>query len=52
MSVSEDLPPLNEEGKIEMIPKVILETRDKQLQNKTIREYLIKWKNMPQDDAT
>lgn len=50
--VSEDLPPLNDEGKLEMILEVILETRDRQLRNITIREYLIKWKNLPQDDAT
>lgn len=36
VSVSKVLPPLNDEGKLEMIPEVILETRDKQLRNKII----------------
>ncbi|XP_059068831.1 uncharacterized protein LOC131859256 [Cryptomeria japonica] len=52
VTISENLAPLNEEGKLEMIPEVTLETRDRHLRNRTIREYLIKWKNLPLDDAT
>lgn len=52
VKVSENLPPLDEEGKLAMIPEVILETRDRHLRNRTIREYLIKWHNLPLDDAT
>ena len=46
------LPKLDEEGKIILEPKTITETRTKQLQNLSISEYLIKWKNLPPEDST
>lgn len=50
--VSEALSPLDEEGKLAMILEKIVETRDQHLCTRTIREYLIKWKDLPLDDAT
>ena len=47
-----ELPPLNDEGHVVLNPKVILDTRQKKLMNKTIIEYLIKWRNLPSEDAT
>jgi hypothetical protein len=35
-----------------LIPEEILEMREKKLRNKSIKEYLIKWKNFPIEDAT
>ena len=46
------LPPLDDEGKLILIPKAILYFRKKQLRNHVIREYLIKWKDLPIEDAT
>ena len=43
---------LNEEGKIIFEPKAITETRNRQLWNRLILEYLIKWKNLPAEDST
>jgi hypothetical protein len=43
---------INEEGKIILEPKAILETKIKQLRNQAINEYLIKWKNLPVEEAT
>ena len=37
----------NEEGKIILDPKVFIETRTRQLQNRSISEYLIKWTKLP-----
>ena len=43
---------LDEEGKIILDPEVITETRIRWLRNRSISEYLIKWKNLPVEDST
>ena len=45
-------PDLDEEGKFILEPKKIFKRRTKQLQNRVITEYLIKWKNLPVEDST
>ena len=45
-------PELDEEGKIILEPEAITEARTRQLQNQSISEYLIKWKNLPTEDST
>ena len=46
------LPELDEEGKIILEPEVVMETRTRQLRNRSISEYLIKWKNLPTEVST
>ena len=46
------LPELDEEGKIILEPEEVMETRTRQLWNRLISEYLIKWKNLPTEDST
>jgi hypothetical protein len=46
------LSPLDEEGQLILIPEEVLETRDRKLRNMSIKEYLIKWKNISIEDAT
>ena len=46
------LPELDEEGKIILEPKVVMEKRTRQLRNRSISEYLIKWKNLTTEDST
>jgi len=46
-----ELPPLDEEGKLILVPEAIIDTRDRTLR-RTIREYLVKWKNLLVEDAT
>jgi len=46
------LPELDEEGKIILELEVVIETRTPQLQNRSISEYLIKWKNLSTEDST
>jgi hypothetical protein len=48
----EELPYLDEEGQLVLIPEEILEVQEKKLRKKRIREYLVKWKNLPIEDAT
>ena len=45
-------PELDEEGKIILEPEAVMETRTRQLRNRSISEYLIKWKNLPIEDST
>ena len=47
-----ELPPLDDEGHLVLTSKIILETREKKLRNRVIREYLVKWKDLPGEDAT
>ena len=46
------LPELDEEGKIILEPEAVIETRTRQLRNRSISEYLIKWKNLSIEDST
>ena len=46
------LPELDEEGKITLELKAVTETRTRQLRNRSISEYLIKWKNLSPKDST
>ena len=46
------LPPLNDEGKLVLIPEAIIDFRERNLRKRTIREYLVKWKDLPVEDAT
>jgi len=43
---------LDAEGKIILEPKVVKETRTLELRNRSILEYLIKWKNLPIEGST
>jgi len=43
---------INEEGKIILKLEIIIEARIKQLRNWEIMEYLVKWKNLPVEEAT
>jgi len=48
----EELPPLDEEGQLIWIPETVLEVREKRLRKRRFKEYLIKWKDLPIEDAT
>ena len=46
------LPMLDEEGRIILEPEAIITTREKRLCSRVIKEYLIKWKNLLEEDST
>jgi hypothetical protein len=48
----EVLPPLGEEGQLVLMSEEILEVREKKLRRRSIKEYLVKWKDLPIEDAT
>ena len=33
-------------------PEAIIDTRERQRQSRTVREFLVRWKNLPDEDAT
>jgi hypothetical protein len=52
VNISEELPPLDEEGQLELVPKEVLEQRERRLRSKVIRECLVRWRGHPVEDAT
>jgi hypothetical protein len=52
INTSKEMPPLDEEGELELVPKEVLEQREHRLRNGVIKEYLIRWRGLPVEDAT
>ena len=52
ISVQTILPKLYEEEKIILDPEAITNTRICQLRNRSISEYLIKWRKLPAEDSS
>ena len=50
--VSEELPPLDDEYHLVLVPEKMLIGRERKLRNRTIKEYLIEWKGLPSEDVT
>jgi hypothetical protein len=43
---------MDEEGQLVLIPEEILEVQEKRLRKRSIKEYLIRWKDLSIEDAT
>jgi len=43
---------LDEEGHLVLVLEVILKVRKRKLRNRVIKEFLVKWRDLPQEDAT
>ena len=52
IATSSELPPLDDEGQLVLIPEHILEVRERKLRNIIIRDYLVQWKDLPKEEAT
>ena len=50
--VTDELPPMDNEGHLVLQPEAISDTRERQLQSMTVRKFLVRWKNFPDEDAT
>ena len=48
---STELPPLDD-GLLILILEQIIQTRERKLRNRVIREYLVQWKELPLEEAT
>jgi len=49
---SPELPLLDEEGKLILVPDAILDVRERRLRNRVIKEYLVRWRDLPLEDDT
>ena len=52
MTTTEELPPTDDEGLLVLQPEAIIDTRERQLRSRTVKEYLVRWRNLPDEDAT
>jgi hypothetical protein len=52
ISTLEELPPLDEEGQLELVLEEVLEFREQKLRSRVIRECLIKQRWLPVEDTT
>ena len=52
VKVTNELPPMDDEGHLVLQLEAIIDTRERQLRNRTVREFLVRWKNLPDEDAT
>ena len=52
VTTATELPPMDDEGHLVLEPEAILDTRERHLMNRVIKEFLISWKNLPDEDAT
>lgn len=47
-----ELPSIYDEGNLVFVLEAILEMRERKLGNRTVWEFLVKWKDVPEEDAT
>ena len=52
VTVTEELPPIDDEGHLVLQPEAIIDVRERLLQSRIVREFLVRWKNLPNEDAT
>jgi hypothetical protein len=52
ISTSEDLPPLDEDGQLDLVLEAFLDFREHKLRSRVIRDCLIRWRGLPIEDAT
>jgi hypothetical protein len=52
INTSEEIPPLDEEGQLELVPEKILELRERRFRSRVIRECLVRWRVLMINDAT
>jgi hypothetical protein len=52
ISTLEELPPLDEEGQLELVSEEVLEFWERKLRSRVIRECLIRWRGLPVEVAT
>ena len=50
--IQTELHVLDDEGKLVLEPECILEVKTRTLCSKSFNEYLVKWKNLPDDEST
>ena len=52
MTVTDELPPMGDKGHLVLQLEAIIDTRERQLRSRTVWEFLVRWKNLLDEDAT
>ena len=52
VTVTGELLPTDDEGHLVLQPEAIIDTRERQLWSRAVQEFLVRWKNLPDEDAT
>ena len=52
VTVTDELPPTDDEGHLVLQPEAIIDTRERQLRSRTVRKFLVRWKNLLDEDVT
>eukprot|EP00253_Pinus_taeda_P028729 PITA_28729 len=52
VTVTDELPPMDDEGHLVLQPEAINDTGERQLWSRTVQEFLVRWKNLSDEDAT
>eukprot|EP00253_Pinus_taeda_P027577 PITA_27577 len=52
VTMTDELPPMDDEGHLVLQQEAIIDTRERQRWSRTIQEFLVSWKNLPDEDAT
>ena len=50
--MTDELPPTDDERHLVLQLEAIIDTRERQRRRRTVREFLVRWKNLPNEDAT
>jgi hypothetical protein len=50
--MKKEIPEFDDEGKFILEPEGILSTKENVLRSRTIKEYLVKWKDLPEEDSS
>lgn len=52
VTTSTELPPLDDEGHLVLVLEPILEVRERKPRNRVVSEFLVRWKDLSEEDAT
>ena len=52
MTVTDELPTMDDERHLVLQPEAIIDTRERRLWSRTVWKFLVRWKNLPDEDAT
>eukprot|EP00253_Pinus_taeda_P012414 PITA_12414 len=52
VTTTDELPPMDDEGHFVLQPQAIIDTRERRRRSRMVREFLVRWKNLPDEDAT
>eukprot|EP00253_Pinus_taeda_P027902 PITA_27902 len=49
--VTNELPHMDDEGHLVLQPEAIIDTKERQLRSRTVQEFFVRWKNLPDENV-